>query len=131
MDGESCGSDLDRAILPPELTARRGSVTVTLPLPRYIIAKQLASGKVAIFHRSHEVSDTRMSDCHEPLGADHAAECGLDGNGGRAAVLNAPPGFEPWEWRNQNQLAYNFKAHFGKTFKTRSSNFNSLAAISK
>jgi hypothetical protein len=62
--------DLDRAILPPELTARRGSVTVTLPLPRYIIAKQLASGKVAIFHRSHEVSDTRMSDCHEPLGAD-------------------------------------------------------------
>ena len=45
--------DLDQAILPPELAdasrPRRGFVTMTLRLPRYVIAKPLASGSTGFY----------------------------------------------------------------------------------
>jgi hypothetical protein len=91
--------DLDQAILPPGLTAVRdlvrGSVTVTLPLPRYLIAKPLAGGKVAFYF--NVPTRYRALGCsipNEPLGADYAVACGPDGKGGRAVTLNAL--FDEW-----------------------------------
>ena len=91
--------DLDQAILPPELTrrprSRRGFVTVTLTLPRYVIAKRLASGKTAYYF--NVPTRYRALGCtirNEPLGTDYSVACGADGNGGRAAALNAL--FDEW-----------------------------------
>jgi hypothetical protein len=71
---------------------------VTFPLPRYIIAKPLKSGKTAFYFNIP--ARYRRLGCNirnEPLGTDYAVACGDDGNGGRAAVLNAL--FD--EWRAQ------------------------------
>src|SRR5215470_11759172 len=67
--------------------SRRGSVTVTLRLPRYVIAKPLASGKVAFYF--NVPTRYRVLGCsipNEPLGTDYSTACGSDGNGGRAAA---------------------------------------------
>jgi len=70
-------------------------VIVTLALPRYVIAKRLASGKVAFYF--NVPTRYRALGCsipNEPLGIDYAAACGPAGDGGRAAALNAL--FDEW-----------------------------------
>jgi hypothetical protein len=68
---------------------------VTLPLPRYVIAKPLAGGKVAFYF--NVPTRYRALGCsipNEPLGADYAVACGSDGKGGRAVTLNTL--FDEW-----------------------------------
>jgi hypothetical protein len=70
-------------------------VTLTLRLPRYVIAKPLASGKVAFYF--NVPTRYRMLGCsipNEPLGTDYSTACGSDGKGGRAAALNGL--FDEW-----------------------------------
>ena len=69
---------------------------MTLALPRYVIAKPLATGGVAFYF--NVPSRYRKLGCtvrNTPLGIDYAVACGQDGNGGRAAALNAL--FDEWE----------------------------------
>ena len=74
----------------------RGFVTVTLPLPRYVIAKRLASGRIAFyFNVPKKYRDLGCALPRTPLGTDYALACGDDGNGGRAAALNSA--FGEWE----------------------------------
>ena len=68
---------------------------MTLPLPRYVIAKTLASGATAFYF--NVPTRYRKLGCripNEPLGNDYAMACGVDGTGGRAAALNAL--FDEW-----------------------------------
>jgi hypothetical protein len=70
-------------------------VTVRLALPRYVIAKRLASGKTAYYF--NVPTRYRALGCNipnEPLGTDYATACGADGDGGRANALNAL--FDEW-----------------------------------
>jgi hypothetical protein len=67
----------------------------TKPLPRFVIAKQLASGAVGFYFNVPTLY--RRLGCNipnEPLGPDYVAACGDDGNGGRAAGLNGH--FDEW-----------------------------------
>jgi hypothetical protein len=71
-------------------------VTVSLSLPRYVIGKPLASGKTAFYF--NVPTRYRTLGCpipNEALGADYAIACGPDGDGGRAAALNAC--FDEWD----------------------------------
>jgi hypothetical protein len=68
---------------------------MTMPLPRYVIAKPLASGVIGFYF--NVPTRYRKAGCsipNEPLGSDYAVACGADGKGGRAAALNAL--FEEW-----------------------------------
>ena len=68
---------------------------MTRPLPRYVIAKPLRSGATAFYFTVPTYY--RKSGCsipNEPLGDNYAVACGEDGNGGRAAALNAL--FDEW-----------------------------------
>jgi hypothetical protein len=68
---------------------------MTLPLPRYVIAKLLASGATGFYF--NVPTTYRKAGCsipNEPLGQDYTVACGADGNGGRAAALNAL--FDEW-----------------------------------
>ncbi len=68
---------------------------MTRPLPRFVRVKKLASGAVAFYWDL--TGYYRRLGCSipsEPLGADYAAACGQDGNGGRAAILNGL--FDEW-----------------------------------
>jgi hypothetical protein len=68
---------------------------VTLPLPRYVIAKPLAGGKVAFYFNIPKVYRTLgCSIPNEPLGTDYSVACGPGGKAGRAAALNAL--FDEW-----------------------------------
>ena len=62
---------------------------MTLPLPRYDIAKPLASGATGFYFtvptRYRKIGCTIPN---EPLGGDYAVACGVDGKGGCAAALN-------------------------------------------
>jgi hypothetical protein len=73
---------------------------MTLPLPRYVIAKRLASGTTGFYFtvptRYREMGCTIPN---EPLGNDYAVACGVDGKGGRAAALNGL--FDEW-WKIKN-----------------------------
>jgi hypothetical protein len=63
---------------------------MTLPLPRNVIAKRLANGKIGFYFNIQTIY--RKLGCpvpNEALGADYVIACGSDGNGGRAAALNA------------------------------------------
>jgi hypothetical protein len=67
-----------------------------LELPRFVIDKPLASGKTGFYFNIH--THWRKLGCtipNEPLGTDYADACGKDGNGGRAAALNAL--FDEWD----------------------------------
>jgi hypothetical protein len=69
--------------------SRRGFVTMTLRLPRYVISKSLADGTIGFYF--NVPTRYRKRGCsipNEPLGNDYATACGADGNGGRAAALN-------------------------------------------
>ena len=62
---------------------------MTLPLPRYVLAKLLASGAAGFYFTIP--TRYRKLGCtipNEPLGSDYAIACGVDGKGGRAAALN-------------------------------------------
>jgi len=68
---------------------------MTLPLPRYVIAKPLASGATGFyFNIPTRYRALGCSTANEPLGTDYSAACGAAGNGGRAAALNAV--FDEW-----------------------------------
>ena len=61
-----------------------------LPLPRNVIAKRLANGKLGFYFNIQSIY--RKLGCpvpNEALGSDYQVACGSDGNGGRAAALNA------------------------------------------
>ena len=62
---------------------------MTLPLPRYVIAKPLASGATGFYFTVP--TRYRQMGCtipNEPLGSDYTIASGADGKGGRAAALN-------------------------------------------
>jgi integrase len=70
-------------------------VTVALLLPRYVIAKRLASGQMAFYYNVPKIyRDLGCGVLNTPLGTDYTIACGEDGNGGRAAALNAA--FDEW-----------------------------------
>src|SRR5215469_3768441 len=74
---------------------RRGFVTVTLKLPRYVIAKRLATGATAYYFTIPTIY--RKQGCtipNEPLGTDYSVACGDGGDGGRAGALNGL--FDEW-----------------------------------
>ena len=61
-----------------------------LPLPRYVIAKRLADGRIAFYYNvPKKYRDLGCAVPNTPLGTDYTIACGEDGNGGRAAALNA------------------------------------------
>jgi hypothetical protein len=73
---------------------------MTLPLPRYVIAKPLASGATGFYFTVP--TRYRKMGCtipNEPLGSEYSVACGSDGKGGRAAALNAL--FDEW-WKLKN-----------------------------
>jgi hypothetical protein len=75
-------------------------VTITLPLPRYVIAKRLASGRIAFYYNLPEkYRDLGCAVPSTPLGSDYTIACGEDGNSGRAAALNAA--FDEWNTLRQ------------------------------
>ena len=62
---------------------------MTLPLPRFVVAKTLADGLPAFYF--FVATKFRRAGCpvpNQPLGRDYTEACGEDGNGGRAAGLN-------------------------------------------
>ena len=68
---------------------------MTKPLPRFVIAKTLRSGATGFYFNIPTFY--RRLGCkisNEPLGDDYSIACGTDGNGGRAAALNAL--FDEW-----------------------------------
>jgi hypothetical protein len=68
---------------------------LTLTLPRFVRAKLLRSGRTAFYWEVQ--SHYRRQGCGIPsaaLGSDYTVACGADGNGGRAAALNAR--FNEW-----------------------------------
>ncbi len=73
---------------------------MTLKLPRYVIAKPLASGMTGFYFTVP--TRYRKLGCdipNGPLGSDYAVACGTDGSGGRAAALNDR--FDEW-WKIKN-----------------------------
>ena len=75
---------------------------MTLPLPRNIIAKPLASGMTGFYF--NVPTHFRKLGCaipNEPLGTDYAVACGNDGKGGRAAALNAL--FDEWRAKRDGE----------------------------
>src|SRR3984893_8353850 len=80
----------------------RGSVTMTLLLPRNVIAKQLASGLTGFYFNLPTYF--RKLGCtipNEPLGSDYGVACGSDGKGGRAAALNSL--FDEWKAKRDGE----------------------------
>jgi hypothetical protein len=70
------------------------------PLPRFVIAKSLASGASAFYFNVPTLY--RRLGCtipNEALGTDYPIACGDDGNGGRAAALNAL--FDEWNTKRK------------------------------
>ena len=69
---------------------------MVLQLPRFVIAKPLASGATGFYFTIPTYY--RKQGCNipnEPLGTDYRIACGDDGKGGRAAALNAR--FDEWK----------------------------------
>lgn len=69
---------------------------MTFPLPRFVVAKRLASGRTAFYFSvpgKYRKMGCTVAD--QPLGPGYAVACGEDGNGGRAAALNAL--FDEWQ----------------------------------
>ena len=69
---------------------------MTLPLPRFVIAKTLADGRTAFyFYVPGKYRKLGCTVAKQPLGRNYAVACGEDGDGGRAAALNAQ--FDEWQ----------------------------------
>jgi hypothetical protein len=72
------------------------------PLPRYVIAKRLASGLTGFYFNIP--TKYRRLGCtisNEPLGTDYGLACGEDGTGGRAGPLNGL--FDEWNNKRLGQ----------------------------
>ena len=75
---------------------------MTRPLPRNVIAKQLASGLTGFyFNVPTHFRKLRCTIPNEPLGTDYVVACGGDGDGGRAAALNAL--FDEWRAKRDGE----------------------------
>jgi hypothetical protein len=73
-----------------------------LPLPRYVIAKPLASGRTGFyFNIPTRYRKLGCSIPNEPLGSDYIVACGEDSCGGRSAALNAL--FDEWDTARRGQ----------------------------
>jgi len=71
-------------------------VTVTLLLPRFVVAKPLADGRPAFYFQvPGKYRKLGCTVANYPLGRDYVVACGETGNGGRAAALNAQ--FDEWQ----------------------------------
>src|SRR5689334_9601015 len=73
----------------------RGLVMIPHKLPRFVVAKRLAGGGLGFYFyitRHYRKQGCRIP--NEPLGNNYIIACGEDGNGGRAAALNAL--FDEW-----------------------------------
>jgi hypothetical protein len=71
---------------------------LTKPLPRFVIAKPLAGGRMGFYFTVPTYY--RKQGCtisNEPLGSDYVIACGDNGDGGRAAALNGL--FDEWRAR--------------------------------
>ncbi len=69
---------------------------MSLPLPRYVIAKRLANGRTAFyFNVPVKYQNLGCPVPNEPLGTDYRDACGEEGKGGKAAALNAR--FDEWD----------------------------------
>jgi hypothetical protein len=72
------------------------------PLPRYVRPRLLAGGQVGLYWIVPTYFRRLGCDIpNEPLGTDYAVACGEDGNGGRAAALNAL--FDEWDSARRGQ----------------------------
>ena len=81
---------------------RRGSVTVTLSLPRFVVARPLATGRTGFyFVIAGYYRNLGCTIPNEPLGDDYETACGPDGSGGRAAALNAL--FDEWRAHREGE----------------------------
>jgi hypothetical protein len=68
---------------------------IARPLPRFVVAKPLAGGGLGFYF--YITGHYRKQGCtipNEPLGNNYIIACGEEGNGGRAAALNAL--FDEW-----------------------------------
>ena len=70
---------------------------MTLPLPRFVIAKTLGgwSDSILFFRTWKNIASLAARSPNQPLGRDYVVACGEDGLGGRAAALNAQ--FDEWQ----------------------------------
>ena len=69
-------------------------------LPRFVIAKMLANGAMAFYFNVPSLY--RKLGCtisNEPIGTDYTVACGENGEGGRAAALNAL--FDEWNTKRK------------------------------
>lgn len=86
---------------------------LTRPLPRFVIAKRLASGLTGFYF--HIPALYRKLGCpisNEPLGTDYEKACGSNGEGGRAAARNAL--FDEWNVaRKGGQITTARAQHYG------------------
>src|SRR3712207_5374287 len=85
----------DSATRPGRPGRGRGLVMLSKPLPRFVIAKRLASGSTGFYF--HLPALYRKLGCpvsNEPLGTNYDDACGPNGDGGRAAIRNAL--FDEW-----------------------------------
>jgi hypothetical protein len=70
------------------------------PLPRFVIAKRLANEATAFYFNVPTLyRNLGCTISNEPLGTDYTIACGENGNGGRAAGLNAL--FDEWNARRK------------------------------
>jgi len=84
---------------------------MTLRLPRYVIAKPLASGATGFYFTiPTRYREMGCSIPNEPLGSDYTVACGPDGEGGRAAALNGL--FDEW-WKAKNGEPVESIARYG------------------
>lgn len=67
---------------------------MTKPLPRYVISKPLATNPVGFYFNIPTYRKLGCTIPNEPLGTDYKDSCGDNGEGGRAASLNAL--FDEW-----------------------------------
>lgn len=69
---------------------------MTLSLPRFVVAKTLADDRPAFYFQvPGKYRKLGRTVANYPLGRDYAVACGENGNGGRAAALNAH--FDEWQ----------------------------------
>lgn len=78
----------------------RGLLTVKVSLPRYVIAKpSLEDPKAFYFNVPMKLRKRGCPVNNEALGTSYVVACGEDGNGGRAATLNAQ--IDEWDRRRK------------------------------
>jgi hypothetical protein len=102
---------------------------MTVPLPRYVIAKRLASGRVAFYYNVPKMyRDLGCAVQNAPLGTDYVIACGEDGDSCRAAALNAA--FDEWNALRQGLPAVGERAPvYGTTRAFRTQNGAIVSSI--